>query len=644
MKKQQGVITKIILFVVLYVVIYIAAHDLLFLQEQFQFFQNDSHYIADNLGYATGPTQMLSEFIVQFYHYDWLGVLLATLLLMAAIYSLKFLLVSLSTKEPSASGKDIALLLFAFAPTLLFLHPLITGDGTLPIVQFTIACAVTGGILRITPKWSWLVATIAAPILFYLCGAVAMLLPIFIIIGAIAKGEKRTILLSLIPAVVYALFGLIGIRTSFIGSLQEFITYKAGKAVLYHKRDFETAVPVAWYITIAISIIYLLSFKFLHAKRHLCTIGCALVVLSGLSILLLPAKHFAEDVTFMEYRNWAKIHHLYVSEKYDKILDRYKERVPEDIFVYNYLNLALYRTDRLTTDYFEYNIPENEHFALLAQWIDIPFPCPFLSAEVYYEMGIIASAQRSRFEENIFVGPRGAAPSIKFLTEIEILRGNYKTADKYLTALENTIFYRRWAKEERQFLNDDAVKNDPYLSAKRGCLIKSAKVLPQTDELAIMQTLSAVNPAHKSTIDFCGMMILARGYRGPFRDYITILFQNNIRPPYSKLFEDGILNVYRRFEPAWEFYKISEDRIEKFREFMADYDALEDPLQDEAFLKKYNHSYWLYYYIRSKMTADMIERLYGGGATEENQPADSSATQPAEGPATQPESVENSES
>lgn len=57
------------------------------------------------------------------------------------------------------------------------------------------------------------------------------------------------------------------------------------------------------------------------------------------------------------------------------------------------------------------------------------------------------------------------------MAECQILNGRYDVAEKYLDILSNSLFYRKWAEEKRQFLrNDDAIASDPiyaYLESVR---------------------------------------------------------------------------------------------------------------------------------------------------------------------------------
>ena len=78
-------------------------------------------------------------------------------------------------------------------------------------------------------------------------------------------------------------------------------------------------------------------------------------------------------------------------------------------------------------------------------------------------MGNIAAAQNVAF--NSLFALNGYNPTmLQMLVRIELMRGNYLVALKYITLLEKTVHYAGWATAQRRFLFDDeAVEQDPSL-------------------------------------------------------------------------------------------------------------------------------------------------------------------------------------
>ena len=80
------------------------------------------------------------------------------------------------------------------------------------------------------------------------------------------------------------------------------------------------------------------------------------------------------------------------------------------------------------------------------------------TAEVYFQLGLINTAQRDYFEA------MEAAPNykkscrcIRRLAETNLINGQYSVARKYLHILEKTLFYKRWAQRTLSMLDEGEV-------------------------------------------------------------------------------------------------------------------------------------------------------------------------------------------
>ncbi|MCR5131527.1 MAG: DUF6057 family protein [Prevotella sp.] len=114
-------------------------------------------------------------------------------------------------------------------------------------------------------------------------------------------------------------------------------------------------------------------------------------------------------------------------------------------------NLALGMTNQLGNragDFFQ-NGPEG----LFPSFSKDPFST-LTTAEVYFQLGLINTAQRYYFEA------MEAAPNykkscrcIRRLAETNLINGQYSVARKYLHLLEKTLIYRKWAQRTLSMIN-----------------------------------------------------------------------------------------------------------------------------------------------------------------------------------------------
>ena len=115
-------------------------------------------------------------------------------------------------------------------------------------------------------------------------------------------------------------------------------------------------------------------------------------------------------------------------------------------------NLALGMTNQMgrrAGDFYQ-NGPEG----LFPTFSKDPFST-LTTAEVYFQLGLINTAQRYYFEA------MEAAPNykkscrcIRHLAETNLINGQYDVARKYLHILEKTVFYKKWAQRTLSMIDD----------------------------------------------------------------------------------------------------------------------------------------------------------------------------------------------
>lgn len=91
-----------------------------------------------------------------------------------------------------------------------------------------------------------------------------------------------------------------------------------------------------------------------------------------------------------------------------------------------------------------------------------------MMSDMYYQCDYMAAARRAAFDTDIVTpGDFNPEETCKLVT-IHLAYGNYRVAEKLITRLEKTLFYRNWAKDMRRFLDNDAlVEADSFLGPKR---------------------------------------------------------------------------------------------------------------------------------------------------------------------------------
>lgn len=156
----------------------------------------------------------------------------------------------------------------------------------------------------------------------------------------------------------------------------------------------------------------------------------------------------------------------------------------------NYLNMAFAWKGELSEKllYFDQRGPSALILSTTNRAVDIA------TAHMMFTMGNMAGAQDVSF--NLLNSLQGLCPAmLKMNAQIELMRGTYEVADKYLSLLEKAPHYRGWARAHRRFLFDDAaVEADPLLGNGRRNLSAENGFVMYSDPIGELFPILDVNP------------------------------------------------------------------------------------------------------------------------------------------------------
>ena len=111
--------------------------------------------------------------------------------------------------------------------------------------------------------------------------------------------------------------------------------------------------------------------------------------------------------------------------------------------------MALARKGILADEAFKYT--QHGPRGLMVAWNKSTTISALLS-DVYFTMGNVAAAQEMAFESNIGALCDGNPRMTQRLVQTNLIYGAYPVAEKYIAVLENTFYYKYWAKAQRKFL------------------------------------------------------------------------------------------------------------------------------------------------------------------------------------------------
>ena len=457
-------------------------------REQQQLFLWDKTYLAGTLFKVGGCATLLAQFVVQFFYNPTVALIL-TLVLLGLLAGLLWLALR-------RDKGDWVLLPFCLIPAIFWGASL--SDHALhfdDLIAALMAAGALAGYARIERR-RLLWGSLLTLLLYVLAGPVALLFAlcawILDLVRMGAWGWK-----SILFALVAFLCGALAFALSAVPTWASALT-----PVFYYDLDAEmpSAHQVAWLsmpLTVLLALVAGKRGRSLPRRWLLAVIGAALALLC-----LFPAGMIQRRLESHEPLQAYELEHYVVREDWDGLIRACKrgEWTPGTA---NYLNMALAHKGALNDQLLKYDQRGVQSLLFLTQDNSMD---PHV-AQVMYAMGNMAAAQDVAF--NLLSSTVGYCPEmLKMNARIDLMRGAYDVADKYLSLLEKAPHYKAWAQHYRSFLGDDAaVEADPELGPGR-------RSFPVEDGFALFESpLTELDRVMEVRPDHAGAMQYSLAFR-----------------------------------------------------------------------------------------------------------------------------------
>lgn len=337
--------------------------------------------------------------------------------------------------------------------------------------------------------------------LFFLAGSVALLFAVRALLFDIFV-KRRNALLSVVYPVLNIALGLLMILSGQIATILDAFTPR-----MYYELDI-LKMPeiqfVSW-VMLSVCIFIAAVSRRIIVKGGVAKVGvsvlCAVVVILSLVSF---TDAYKSDAKTRLYR----LECLATNEDWDRILKLYGNDVRSQAEA-NYRNLALARKGFLVEDLFKYR--QNGPLSLICDVksqndIDL-----LRLSRVLFAMGNMAAAQSTAFNADQAFGDH--VPSmLRMVLQIDLMRGSYATAGKYIRLMEKSLGHSEWATSQRRFLGDDeAVMNDELLgNGRRDLQCEDAFVL-YTNPMDDLFRIVDANPSDRMAMEYAlSYLLLAK--------------------------------------------------------------------------------------------------------------------------------------
>ena len=407
------------------------------LQEQNQLFLFTWDYFVERISVSGGLADYIAEFVTQFNYFPMLG---------AALMAVLFVTFQLSIAK-AADRKDWYMLSFA-APLMMLGYM----NDIYVLLCYLVALIIAVNLCALYRRHPGVVwASIVSILGYWLIGPAIF---IFSLYAAVKERSPRSfiIIASAVLAVVI--------------SKWTYLHQYPWKTAIFGVNYYRKALTVpSMQVAIAFATFVIPAFADMLPKPNKVVKSLAgLVIVAGGTLWC--CLSFQKDVVELVAYDQMVRH-----EDWNGILKRAEKYQPDSELGAVSVNLALFMSGRGT------ELPKFKQFG--TRGLILPNIRDFISnsssSEVFWRLGMINEALRYAFDsQESLVNNRKSGRWMSRMAQCQILNGRYDVAEKYLDILSHSLFYRKWAEDQRQYLrNDEAIASDPIYAYLRSVRFRS---------------------------------------------------------------------------------------------------------------------------------------------------------------------------
>lgn len=536
-------------------------------QEQLQLFEFTGAYFTDVVSVPGGFADYIGRFLTQFCH----SALWGSLVFAVLLAGLQFL------TYKALERRSLLFYALSFIPTCLVLAFLCDENALIGAVVAFILCLAAGWRFKdkAVSRATLALKLALTPVMYFLCGPLALAYVFLAFRREKAWAIPGIILLALSPFAAEL--------------LTQYPLSRLVRGVHYYRYHNYTPIFL-WTALIALMLCDLVAEICQRSGRR--TSGTvsgliALVVVLGFTTFKMRSLVDMDKEEIMKYDFMTSY------RMWNRMMMAADEKNPSKPLSVACLNMALSQAGRMSEHMFDYF--QNGPQGLLPDFIKETISS-MATAELYYHLGMVNTAQRFTFEAQEAIPDfQKSARCYRMLVRTNIINGDYAVALKYIDVLKNTLFYASWAREAEDLIygGDAAVDADPEYGRMRALRFRSRDFLFSDREMdSMLGLLYLENKDNRTAFEYLLSWSLLKKDISRFKECLGLVSypilpevyqeallldwaQNNAGGGVPSFIEPHIASVFNRF--------ISDVRADKPKEYME---------------KNYGSTYWYYYFYR----------------------------------------------
>lgn len=489
-------------------------------QEQYQLFLFDCHYLVERLALPGGTATYVAEFLTQFYNTPVFGALVISLLLVTS-QQLSWLLM----RNNAYKTEDLSAYLLSFLPSLLIWR--IMGDESL-MLAYIVAFIIVQAAMIFAPKTrnALLIYILPAiPITYWIAGPMVGMLALYTGIRLIKTCNRK------IEGFSLAAFSLV-YTTLIVAASSYFLPYPTVRFFLglFYYRSIEVPTHIMCLSPMLLLILTGVTIPLANKLYKTVAVAVVTVVASSLGSAIDSQKYVLMDYDcLVRQQRWADI------------VAKAEQKTPDLPMSVCATNLALAMTGKLGDRCFDFYQHGTE--GLLPEF-ERNFNTILVTGDAYFMLGLVNTGQRYAFEAMESIPNYNKSGRVfKRLAETNLINGQYKAAEKYLKALQKTIFYKKWADRRMEMIrNPKLIDSHPMYSYLRKVRLTDDFLFSDKETDKLCGQLVMHNKENLVAIQYLLMFPLLNKDLNTFMQYYT--YVKSISKYSSQACEEAVALAY----------------------------------------------------------------------------------------------------
>ena len=536
-------------------------------QEQYQLFEWTAGYFASVCSVPGGFADWCGRFLVQFFIQAPAGALIYALLI-AGVQILCFL---------TFRSRNLLLYALSFIPAIL-LWIFCCNESSLIGAVVAVILSLSALHASFSFKLNPVLRLVAVPVLYMLCGPAALVYALAICADGFRPGVLACSILLL------AACPLAG----------QFIFHRTLLQLSTGVHYFRFPFVVAWMPLIASAVAavlcWLSSLDWSGVRTSTSNWlgwGVAMVFAAAIPSVVQAGCDFRKEES-MKYDFLVRYH------LWNRTIDAAAHRQPGSPMTVSSLNLALAMNSQLGEHQFEFF--QNGPDGLLPGFVR-DFTSPLPTAEAYWNLGMVNTAQRYTFEaQEAIPDQQKSARCYRRLAQTNIINGDLDVARKYLDALDNTLFYRRWAQDMCQAIESGKALDNPELKHISELRLRDHDFLfSETEMDSMIGLLMLENHSNSVAVQYLMSWCLLKKDLERFEQCFSLVRGTMM----NKSYQEALLLLWASTHDGVDGMPLDLQgpNVSRFGSFIEAYQA---GTSEEEMQKKFGDTYWFYYFYRYK--------------------------------------------